>query len=336
MSVQDLYFSTFARICGAMAGFSEPVTAAAFARLGRTLSLMDLRLSGTQDLTVDRRVSGLPILKEAVSVMIDLRNGVPGGEDPAALRQAMLDYMMERRRVPEPSLFARMSRAEYAAALAGLADPPFRTEPDDVALARASSDRRFPAAWDFWDGVSNTPIHVRCEFDARPTLGTEWNEPRLVEAARLFSGAQYKAATLAAEIDQRIPELRLKAMGRHLIGPFRSPVFTDVREGLGAFVSQVEDDEESWTLSWTVERLASAGTGHTGGKWFSTPIPFEKFAINTLDLECASRGVSDVEHHTITTHPVYQTLSDSVEGRRLLEGRRIHIVSRDGHLTEDV
>ncbi len=337
MSVQDLYFRILRMACSALSGHTDPFVRGAFERLGGSLALMELRLAGTQSLTVVRNGSGLPILSEAVSLMLDVRNGVECRDAPDAVRREMLDFMMARRRRPEPALVARMGRALYAQALREGRTEVFETEPETVAVAPSPwSPHDASATWDFWDGVAMKPVSVRCGFAVPGAVPPDAGS-RMAEVARLFSGGSYKPVTLANEIDERMPEIRLKELVKLTVGPFRSAVFTDCDGGLGPILEQVEDSAMAWTLGFSVERLVSGGTQSRGGGFFTAARPYEAFAVDTLDIDRAARGVSDFDDHVLMPHAVYQIIADAPEGARLLQGRRVHVLSGpECTLTEDV
>lgn len=337
MSVQDLYFRIMRMACSALSGHTDPFVRGAFERLGGSLALMDLRLAGTQSLTLDRKGSGLPILSEAVSLMLDVRNGVECRDAPDAVRREMLDFMMARRRRPEPALVARMGRALYAQALGSGRPEVFETEPQTVPVAASPwAPHDAAAAWDFWDGVAMRPVAVRCGFSVPSAIPPD-AATRLAEVARLFSGGQFKPVTLANEIDERLPEIRLKELAKLTIGPFRSAIFTEGEGGFAPFLSEVEDSAMAWTLGFSVERIVSAGTQSRGGGFFTAARPYEAFAVDTLDIDRAQRGVSDFDDHVLMPHAVYQILADAPDGARLLQGRRVHVLSGpECTLTEDV
>lgn len=328
MSVRDLYFATMARICAAMEGFSEPVTAQAFGRLGRTLALVGLRAHGTDGPTIDRAGSGLPILKEAASVGLDLDGGALSDEDPEALRRQMLDFMMTRRRRPPAELSRRMAQAVYAKALRGCPSV-FGAQPDALALEPAGPDA-CAAAWDFWDGVSSSPVHVACVFAAPTGSGgghggaaRDAGAPAALRAARLFSGQAFDALALAREIDDEARFLRLRSLTKLVIGPFRSDVFTEGDDAIAALLRQLDDLAGAWAMGWSVSTVRSAGTA-----WRRTGFlgllsrPYEKLVAEPTDT------------HMLLPHPAYQLLSDDPSGRAILAARRVHVLA-DGCLTED-
>jgi hypothetical protein len=324
MAVQEIYVRTLVRICTALASFSDPVVAAAFGRLGRTVDLIGARLYGSDQLTIDRHGSGLPVLSEVVSLRAEAREGVYSEDSPDEVRRRILDFMMTRRRRPPPDLVRRMARAVYATALRTSPDL-FGTEPATIGLAGAHDLARF-AAWDFWDGVAMTPIHVRCAFESIGECDDHRVDAVATEVARLFSPCAFDAMTLARELDDRIPPLRLKALTKIALGPFRSDVFT---QGTGdgslvALLSQIDDVSESWAMGWTTEALRSTGTMRRRDGFLGlTSRPIEEFVADGS------------EAHLLVPHAVYQLLADAPEGRAILDAHRVHVI--DGaSLTQDV
>jgi len=335
-SVQELYFRILARACAAMSGHSDDLVALAFGRLGRTLALMDLRLCGTGSLTLDRKGSGLPILNEAVSLMLDLRNGVPRDDDPEVVRQEMLDHMLGRRRMPGPDLVRRMGRAVYADAVSRAPPDVFDTEPSDVAFGTAPWGGLTYGAWDFWDGVASTPVSVRCGFEIPGEVPGDAGR-EAAASGRLFSGVQFKPVTLACDLDERIPAMRLKELVKLRLGPFRSPVFTEPAGPFSAFLDAVDDPAMAWTLSFGTETLRSAGTVRKKASFWRFAQPVEMFAVDAADPDRAARGVSEFEEHVLMPHAVYQAVADDPAGAAALRERRVHVLSGpECTLSEDV
>ena len=324
MSVQELYIRTLVRICTAMAAFSDPVVAAAFGRLGRTIDLIGLRLYGASQLTIARRGSGLPVLSEVTSLRIDSDNGVFSEDEPGELRLRMLDFMMTRRRRPPPDLVRRMARAVYAYALQDRLML-FGTSPDTVGLAGLGKSARH-ADWDFWDGVAMTPVHMHCSVEAVGERIDSRVDATAAHVARLFSSCAFDTMTLAREFDERLPSLRLKAVSKIALGPFRSDVFTESSEdgGLASLLRQIDDVADSWTMGWTVETVHSAGTTRRDYGFLGLASrPAEKFVFEGR------------EEHLLVPHAVYQVLADTREGRAILDPHRVHVLAGTA-MNEDV
>ncbi len=324
MSVQDLYFATLERVCDAMAGFSEPVTSQAFRRLGRSLSLIGLRTYGTNGLTIDRAGSGLPILKEAAALAIDESSASLSHENPDELRRQILDHLMTRRRRPPADLMRRMALADYASALRS-GESAFGCQPDGVTLApQGPWGGDVHGSWDFWDGVAAMPVHVETTFGPADERAVRASCVELGGIARLFSGQAFAPLALARELDERLPDIRLHALTKLSIGPFRSDVFTEAGDVLETFLRQAEEAGGGWAMCWTVEQVRSLGTA-TRRRGF--------FGLSSRSFE---RLVGDpVDQHILMPHELYQFLSDDPEGRSVLSARRVHVL--DGaSLTEDV
>ena len=323
MSVQDLYFATMARVCGAMASFSDPVASAAFGRLGHSLSLIDLRSYGTDGVTLDRTGSGLPILKEAAALAIDAGSASTSQEDPDTLRRQILDHLMTRRRRPPADLMRRMALAVYAQALHDGAAT-FGCQPNGSVLDRDGSHGDVKGAWDFWDGVASTPIHVGLDMMRVPGCDMGDADAEVAAAARLFSGQAFEPLALARELDDRLPQLRLRSLSKLSIGPFRSDVFTEGGDALEGFLRQAEDVGGGWAMSWTVDQVRSLGRAtRRSGLFGLSSCVYERLVADPQDM------------HILMPHGLYQLLNDDPEGRSILSARRVHVL--DGtSLTEDV
>ena len=337
MPVQELYVSTVARVCAAMSTFSDRETAATFARLGRTIELIGLRLAGTDKLTIDRSGSGLPLLNQVLGLTTDMREGVECADDSHDIRKEMLDHMLARRRKPDDQMRARMAKAVYAETLARNHLDVFLSEPEAIALIdEPGTEYAGMAAWDFWDGSTSTPTHLDCRF----TVQDGAYSPELLDCARTFSGTGFKPISLAAEIDERAPGWRLSRLRKLTIGPFRSDIFTAADDMISKFLATGEGDpERCWAFSWSDDRVLATGTTlkNSGGLFgFLRTRPYQLFALDGIDMDKVARGCSEFDLHLLLPHAVYQAMADDRAGQAYLEERRVHILSDDGKITEDV
>jgi hypothetical protein len=343
--VRAYYFRTLARMTRVLATIGDTPSAGAFRRLSRLLRLLDLRTAASGAPSIDLLLSGLPILKEIISVSNDIQDGGRrSGRSIADVKAAMLEEMLARRHLPGNRLRGEAAAALYDEELSGdLADvfQPDAERSFASSLARpegpwAAAPPEVHATWDFWDGAASRAIRVYANFHLPAELtGTAALAEALPVAgiANRFSGAGFTPITLAGEIDQAIESLRLKKLTKVTVGPFISDVFSKVDDPLMDVVKSADDLEEAWAIRWTVDTLVSAGTETVGGGIFSAARPQEVFQVNLDDPDCAERGATDVRHHIAMPHGMFQRIA----ARRAdhPSSASIHVLAADDRLIEN-
>lgn len=347
--VRAYYFRTLARMTRVLATISDPPSAGAFRRLSRLLRLLDLRTAANGAPSIDLVKSGLPILKEIISVSNDIQDGArQSARSIADIKTAMLDEMLARRRAPGDRLKSEAAGALYNIELSGDLAEVF--QPDAArsfasnlvrpGLAEkgpwAATTQEVHADWDFWDGATSRAIRVYANFQFPDQLtGTAAlaEAPAVAAIANRFSGAGFTPLTLAGEIDQAIENLRLKRLTKVTIGPFISDVFSKVDDPLMEVVRSADDLEEAWAVRWTVDTLVSSGTKVVGGGLFTSPRPQETFHVNLDDPDCAGRGASDVHHHVAMPHGIFQRIA--ARRAKNPSSASIHVLAADDRLIEN-
>ena len=342
-TARALYFRTLERICGVLAGFSEGTSAETFSRLGNLFRLIDLRTAAGTAPTTDRINSGFPILKEVISIANDRKHGLPGNpvSDPDQLRAAMLDEMLARRRLPNPHMIAEIARAIYAAALDQDPENVFMPDVGHSHSWMKAKDDSYWMWWDHWDGPTSRPVRCAAVFqvNSEDVHNKEILQPaiqRVAEIAAAYTGIGFLLSTLAGEIDEGVGELRMKSLKRVIVGPFLSPVFSEIEDPFAELVAGAPDLDRAWALRWSVESIVSAGTTRVAGGLFSRRRIREKFVINERDPVCRARGATEFEANIAMPHEIYQRLSDNADGENLLAGARPVIVTPADRLIENI
>lgn len=348
--VRAYYFRTLARMTRVLATISDTPSAGAFQRLNRLLRLLDLRTAADGAPSLDLVRSGLPILKEIISVSNDIHAGGGGrtGRSIADIKAAMLDEMLARRRLPGDRLRSEAAGALYDMELSGDLSDVFQPDAERSFAARlvrpglaekgpwAATTQEVHADWDFWDGASSRAIRVYAAFQFPSELtGTAAlaEAPAVAGIANRFSGAGFTPITLAGEIDQAIENLRLKKLTKVTIGPFISDVFSKVDDPLMEVVRSADDLEEAWAIRWTVDTLVSSGTKIVGGGLFTSPRPQETFQLNLDDPDCAGRGATEVRHHIAMPHGIFQRIA--ARRTETPSSASIHVLAADDRLIEN-
>jgi hypothetical protein len=347
--VRAYYFRTLARMTRVLATIGDAPSAGAFRRLSRLLRLLDLRTAASGAPSIDLLLSGLPILKEIISVSNDIHGGGQHSGRPIAdIKAAMLEEMLARRRLPGNRLRGEAAAALYDEELSGDLTDVFQPDAERSfasSLVRPNLTETGPwaaappevhATWDFWDGAASRAIRVyaNLQLPAELTGTAALAEATTVAGiANRFSGSSFTPLTLASEIDQAMGGLRLKKLTKVTVGPFISDVFSKVDDPLMEVVRSADDLEEAWAIRWTVDTLVSAGTETVGGGIFSAARPQEVFQVNLDDPDCAQRGATDVRHHIAMPHGMFQRIA----ARRAEHpsSASIHVLAADDRLIEN-
>ena len=109
--VRAYYFRTLGRMTRVLATIGDAPSAGTFRRLNRMLRLLDLRSAAGDAPSLDLVRSGLPILKEIISVSNDIQHGARrSGRPIGEVKAAMLDEMLAHRRLPGERLRRRGGR----------------------------------------------------------------------------------------------------------------------------------------------------------------------------------------------------------------------------------
>jgi hypothetical protein len=350
--VRAYYFRTLARMTRVLATISDPPSAGTFWRLGRLLRLLDLRTAAGDAPSLDLQRSGLPILKEIISVSNDIQDGARRSRQAIAdVKTAMLDEMLAQRRLPGERLRGEAAAALYDEELSGDLADVFQPDaersfasgivrPDLAAKGPwgAAAPPEVHAAWDFWDGTTSRAIRVQANFYIPAELGgtAALAEVTAVAAiANRFSSDSFTPLTLADEIDEAMENLRLKKLTKVTVGPFISDVFSKTGDPLMETVRMADDLEEAWAIRWTVDTLLSAGTKMVGGGFLASPRAQETFHVTLDDPDCAQRGVTEFRHHVAMPHGMFQRIAEQRDEHSSLRSASIHVLAADDRLIEN-
>ncbi|MEM1287081.1 MAG: hypothetical protein AAGH60_01885 [Pseudomonadota bacterium] len=329
--VRRVYFQTLKRVVSGLLQVSDPVLVDMAARLDSTFSLLDRRDAGGLAVRVDRNDSGLPILADIVALARDVSAQKPPKRSAAEVKQALLDDMLGRRRMPRPLQLQEVGRAVYEEAVLG-ALPIFWPQAGNMQPASEGSLQRI--AWDHWDGGTNSPVFTQAWLkyhEDRPFAGQIYEE-----LASKFSGTGFTPLAAAIEFDDASDVISLKRLKRWTVGPLYSPVFMDMPVHLEPLFDGLPVDD-AWMLVWHVDEVISVGTTSTR-KFFVGPMKHtETYAVDTTDTLATERGASASKGHVLVPHKVHQKLM--VAGgaaETLTRSMRIHSLSNDGQMFEDV
>lgn len=334
--VRRVYFQTLARVTAGLLQASDPVLVDLAARLDALIDLLDKRDAGGLPVRVDRNDSGMPILADVIALANDVERRAEPAESSASLREKMLDQMMERRRVPRPLQLREIGRAVYQEAVRG-ALPIFW--PQGRSLSPRDEGKLKQLSWDHWDGGTNRAVHTQAWIGYRQPRAFPHTEFQAL--ARKFSGTGFTPLASAIEFDDAFADIALKRMKRWTMGPFYSPVFMDLPPAFAPLFDDLPVDD-AWMFVWHVDEVISVGTEATKS-WFLAPtVHRETYAVDTTDGLATERGASASKAHALLPHRAHQKLmgmnggglKDSID--TLTRGMRIHSLSPDGKLFEDI
>ncbi|MEM6711751.1 MAG: hypothetical protein AAF590_05655 [Pseudomonadota bacterium] len=331
IDVRRVYFQTLKRVVAGLLQSSDDVLVDVAARLDASFDLLDKRDAGGLAVRVDRNDSGLPILADTIALSRDVAKRAEPEESSKALKEKLLDEMMERRRVPRPLQLQEIGRAIYHEAVRG-ALPVFW--PEGRSLSPRDDGRLKAMSWDHWDGGTNRPIFTQAWVEYRQSRAFPHTEMQAL--ARKFSGSGFTPLAAAIEFDDAFDDIALKRLKRWTLGPFYSPIFMDIPMPLIALFRDLPV-EDAWMFVWHVDEVISVGTKETKS-WFLAPTRYsETYAVDTTDGLATERGASASRGHALLPHRAHQKLmavGGSVE--TLTRGMRIHSLSPDGKLFEDI
>ena len=329
--VRRVYFQTLERITAGLLQASDPVLVDLAARLDALFALMDKRDAGGLAARVDRNDSGLPILADVIALARDVEARKEPVQSSMMLRDKLLDQMMEQRRVPRPLQLQQVGRAIYEEAVRA-ALPIFW--PEGRSLNPRDDGRLKQLSWDHWDGGTNRPVFTQAWLEYRQPRAFPFSEMQAL--ARKFSGTGFTPLAAAIEFDDAFDDIALKRLKRWTLGPFYSPIFMDLPPAFEPLFANLPV-EDAWMFVWHVDEVMSVGTKATKS-WFLAPTVYrETYAVDTTEPLAIERGASASRGHALLPHRVHQTLVATKGGiDTLMRGMRIHSLSPDGKLFEDI
>lgn len=330
-SVRRVYFDALDRVTAGLLQSSDPVLVDVASRLEVLFALLDKRDAGGLAVRVDRNDSGLPILADVIALAQDVEARKAPDASSKSLREKILDQMMERRRVPRALALQEVGRAEYAEAVSN-ALPIFW--PEGRSLSPKDEGRLQRLSWDHWDGGTNRPVFTQAWL--------KYHEPRpfalqiYQDLARKFSGSGFTPLASAIEFDDAVHHIALKRMKRWTLGPFYSPIFMDLPPAFDPLFTDLPI-EDAWMFVWHVDEVVSVGSEKTKS-WFLGPTRYrETYAVDTSDPLAIERGASASRAHALLSHRAHQKLLDlGGSMQTLMRGMRIHSLSANGQLFEDI
>ncbi|MFK7791204.1 MAG: hypothetical protein AB8B88_00905 [Devosiaceae bacterium] len=329
--VRRVYFEALRRVTAGLLQSSDTVLVDIAARIDASFDLLDKRDAGGLPVRADRNDSGLPILADIIALARDVKARAEPEQSSAYLRERLLNQMMERRRVPRKLQLQEIGRAIYQEAVRG-ALPIFW--PEGRSLQPQDEGRLKQLSWDHWDGSTNKPVFTQAWIEYRQPRAFPHTEMQAL--ARKFSGSGFTPLASAIEFDDAFDDIALKRMKRWTLGPFYSPVFMDLPPAFAPLFADLPVDD-AWMFVWHVDEVISVGTEETKS-WFLAPTRYrETYAVDTTDGLATERGASASRAHALLPHRAHQKLMATKGGiDTLMRGMRIHSLSPDGKLFEDI
>ncbi|MEM6382045.1 MAG: hypothetical protein AAF739_05170 [Pseudomonadota bacterium] len=329
--VRRVYFQTLNRVVAGLLQSSDDVMVNIATRLDSLFKLLDKRDAGGLAVRTDRNDSGLPILADIIALARDVSARQQPETSSAALRQAVLDEMLARRRMPRALRLQEIGRAVYEEAVRHALPifwPEIRTfEPVKQGGLRYTN-------WDHWDGGTNRPVFTQVWLKPRTQHEIEFSH--FLAQARKFSGSGFTPLAAAIEFDDTLPTVALKRLKRWTLGPLYSPIFMDLPAQFGPLFDDLPPDD-AWMFAWHEDEVLSVGTEATKS-WFLAPTVYrETYAVDSTEPIAVERGASASRGHALMPHRVHQKLlgmGGAIE--TITRGMRLHSLSANGDLFEDV
>ena len=275
---------------------------------------------------------------------------MPDGEQ---LRQEMVDYILLKKRFPQPMQKALAKRLYLEEVMKGdVFQPNILPETIKVSFNPKTKRPYYVTHWGSFDGSANLPlVYVAVVEDSTDRIGellldrkgelqADLDIPFPVggllnpDLAHQFDDFAEKnssygltLATIAQNMDEDFEELHPKQLRRIVMGPFYNAGVTSHGRVVEHILEKVRNPENAWMLTWTVQELFSESeTPAKRGLWSSTPAK-QTYHIDTDDLECVRQGVSSYEQHALVPHEAYQAIYASGKRDEIFANYKTHVVS---------
>ena len=325
-------------------------------RLHNSFRCWELHCHFAEAFKIDATESGFPLYRHVLELEDDAGRAAQrlrALDEPPELRAKMLDVMLKQSKFPQEQQRELAERLYFETLRnSGLF---FKSSPPRTirhAFNKKSERPVYVVHWSTYDGTANLPMVYMAVIEdssnsgmtafngTRPHKRATWHRPTdglpNREFARRFnefiianSGYGLSLTTIATELDKTFEELHPKQLRRFIVGPFYAGAVTKHNELLQGVLDGVENPENNWLLTWTMQELYSKE--EQPGRWglFGKSAPEEVFYINTQDLDCAQQGVSALERHALVPHEAYQAAYAQGRAGDMLADYNCYIVSGD-------
>lgn len=324
-------------------------------RLNHSYNAWENRIAFAEKFRINQAESGYPMFRNVMDLDSDAKTARQQlAELPSAdtLRQDMIDYILMKKKYPEPMKKAMAKRLYLEGVLQGDVFQPYIL-PQTVRVSVNSKTGRpfYVVHWGAFDGSANLPlVYVAVVEDSSPNLskllmdGNQLKDdldipfpidgllnPDLAHQFDDFceknSAYGLTLATIASNMDRDFDTLHPIQLRRFVMGPFYSAGVTSHGRVVENILEKVGRVENAWMLTWTMQELFSISeTPAKWGLWGSTPAK-QTYHIETNDLEAVQQGVSNYHRHALVPHEAYQAIYASGKRDEVFAGYRTHVVS---------
>ncbi len=324
-------------------------------RLQHSFDAWRNRVSFAKRFRINQAESGYPLFQNVLDLDTDARTaGAQLAKMPSSdeLRQEMIDYILLKKKFPEPMQKSMAKRLYLDEVQKGDVFQPL-TLPKSVKVSVNPKTGRpfYVVHWGAFDGTANLPlvymaviedsspnmkkllmdgIEIKKDLDIPFPIGGLLN-PELAHQFDDFceknSSYSLTLATIADNMDRDFDSLHPTQIRRIVMGPFYSAGVTSHGRVVENILENVSRAESAWMLSWTVQELFSIS--ETPAKWglFGSAPAKQAYHIETNDLEAVRQGVSAYERHALIPHEAYQAIYASGKPDEIFAGYKTHVVS---------
>ena len=324
-------------------------------RLHHSFSAWQNRVGFAERFRINQAESGYPLFQSVLDLDKDAETAQAQlAEMPSAdtLRQEMIDFILLKKKFPEPMQKAMAKRLYLEEVQKGEVFQPLILPKSIKASVNPKTKRPFYVVhWGAFDGSANLPLvymaviedsspnmakllmdgdKIKKDLDIPFPIGGLLN-PELAHQFDDFceknSSYGLTLATIADNMDKDFETLHPTQLRRIVMGPFYSAGVTSHGRVVENILENVSRDENAWMLTWTMQELFSISeTPAKWGLWGSTPAK-QTYHIETNDLEAVRQGVSGYERHALIPHEAYQAIYASGKRDEIFAGYKTHVVS---------
>ena len=313
-------------------------------RLSSTLTALSVKylmtgLTGSKrpgPLAIDHTDSGFPMFQEIIQMAGDADGGqakLAALPQRAALKEDMLDHLLQHRRLPRDLQFA-MSQRVYHEMLAEVPLFLAKNPPQLVPLGtRDPQTRGYLCHWAVYDTQRNLPnvYLLQLEDSGERSLTQDQRRwPLASEHLLAQSLSSLKLLTIARGFDKDFQDLHPQVLKRLHLGPMYANKLTQHSDTVQDILAESEDEPgQDWVLCWTVETLRAKGSENTSAGLFGS-VRTEVYDIDPQAPEEVEAGASAIERCMILPYRPYQRLVE----RDLPQLRGVHkyVVGPDGEI----
>lgn len=275
---------------------------------------------------VDSTNSGLPFKGEIKFIESDKEN-LSNNDDIATLKENIIDSCLIKRDIPIEQMKALSDKLYFNS----LEKKVFLSENPPV--YQIKDDNSAQLFWSFWCGVSNQPVVYILDIESdkeekiSETLGCIADS--IKDFIYLNCGANVILLNIIKSFDEKFNDISPKKLTRYHLGSVYIEGITDHADEIELVLKSVNNDDEKWLFSWSMEEIYSTGEEYVKDGLFSS-VKRQKFHIPHLDLDCSKHGCSVIKSYVIIPYSAYQALVE--HGTEILNKSSKYVIDRKNNI----